>query len=170
LSVKQAQTWRVDDLPYMSRICEGAVHLQARAVEPGDVADAVQHAAAPARSVLIVDDNRDCADVVAMLLEMMGYQCRTANTGQAAIEAVKRERPGVVLLDIGLPDIDGHDVARRIAAEVATPPPLIAVTGYGQARDRERSCKAGFHAHIVKPIDTDKLQSMLDALFAVNAR
>jgi len=119
-----------------------------------------------AKVVLIVDDNRDCADIVAMLLETMGYQCLTANTGKDAIEAVKRVNPGVVLLDIGLPDIDGHGVAQQIALEVANPPPLIAVTGYGQDKDREKSFKAGFHAHVTKPVDANQLEIMLSAIFA----
>jgi PAS domain S-box-containing protein len=117
-----------------------------------------------AKTVLVVDDNRDSADTLAMLLSTMGYHCRAAYSGAEAIEAVKRERPGVVLLDIGLPDIDGIDVARQIATEVIDPPPLIAITGYGLDQDRQRSFSAGFHAHLTKPVDPVRLRVMLNLL------
>jgi len=118
------------------------------------------------KTVLVVDDNRDSALVVAMLLETMGYQCRTAYSGRDAVEAVAKERPSIALLDIGLPDIDGYEVARRITAEMVNPPPLIALTGYGRTEDRDRSLKAGFQAHLVKPVDADKLQMLLHTILA----
>src|SRR5262245_32874553 len=86
-------------------------------------------------SVLVVDDNRDSADIVAMLLETMGFQCRTAYSGKQALVEVGRERPDVVLLDIGLPDLDGHAVAREITQRIENPPPLVAVTGYVRDKD-----------------------------------
>lgn len=79
---------------------------------------------------------------------------------------VKSEKPSIVLLDIGLPDIDGYEVARRIADETVKPPPLVALTGYGGHQDRRRSFKAGFSAHVVKPIDPDKLQMLLHTILA----
>jgi len=118
------------------------------------------------KTVLVVDDNHDSANVTAMLLETMGFECKTAYTGKQAIETIIRERPGVVLLDIGLPDIDGHGVARHVLAHVADPPPMVAVTGYGEERDRERSLKAGFYAHVTKPVDTDKLEVLLHLLLS----
>jgi PAS domain S-box-containing protein len=118
------------------------------------------------KTVLIVDDNRDSALVMAMLLEPMGYQCLMAFSGTEAIELIKRERPNIALLDIGLPDIDGYEVARRIAEEMAEPPALIALTGYGGHQNRVRSLKAGFSAHLVKPVDPDNLQMLLHTILA----
>lgn len=118
------------------------------------------------QTVLIVDDNRDSAFVMSMLLEPMGYQCLTAHSGMEAVDMVKSEKPSIVLLDIGLPDIDGYEVARRIADETVKPPPLVALTGYGGHQDRRRSFKAGFSAHVVKPIDPDKLQMLLHTILA----
>ena len=118
------------------------------------------------KTVLVVDDNHDSAFVVALLLETMGFQCRTAHSGAEAVAEVKRERPGAVLLDIGLPDIDGYAVAQRIATDVANPPPLIAVTGYGQNKDRQRALEAGFLAHVTKPVDPDRLERMLQSILA----
>lgn len=118
------------------------------------------------KTVLIVDDNRDSAQVMAMLLEPMGYQCLTAYSGMDAVELIKNERPSLVLLDIGLPDIDGYEVARRIAEQTLNPPPLIALTGYGGLHDRRRSIKAGFNAHVVKPVDPDNLQMLLHTILA----
>ena len=114
--------------------------------------------------VLVVDDNTDAAETMALLLEALGYRPSVAHGGLAAIEAVKAQDPDVVLLDIGLPDLSGHDVARRLRAEMINPPPLIAVTGYGQASDRDTSLEAGFRAHLTKPVDVDKLTALLERL------
>ena len=114
--------------------------------------------------VLVVDDNRDAAETMAMLLEALGYRSSVAHGGLAAIEAVKSQDPDVVLLDIGLPDLSGHEVARRLRAEMINPPPLIAVTGYGQASDRDTSLEAGFRAHLTKPVDVDRLSALLERL------
>ncbi|MDR6423916.1 PAS domain S-box-containing protein [Variovorax paradoxus] len=114
--------------------------------------------------VLVVDDNVDAAETMAMLLEALGYKPSVVHGGLAAIEAVKAQDPDVVLLDIGLPDLSGHEVARRVRAEMVNPPPLIAVTGYGQASDRDTSLEAGFRAHLTKPVDVDKLSALLEHL------
>jgi PAS domain S-box-containing protein len=114
--------------------------------------------------VLVVDDNTDAAETMALLLEALGYKSSVAHGGLAAIEAVKAQDPDVVLLDIGLPDLNGHEVARRLRAEMINPPPLIAVTGYGQASDRETSLEAGFRAHLTKPVDVDRLSALLERL------
>ncbi|RRH87059.1 PAS domain S-box protein [Variovorax beijingensis] len=114
--------------------------------------------------VLVVDDNVDAAETMAMLLEALGYRSSVVHGGLAAIEAVKAQDPDVVLLDIGLPDLSGHEVARRVRAEMVNPPPLIAVTGYGQASDRDTSLEAGFRAHLTKPVDVDKLSALLERL------
>ena len=114
--------------------------------------------------VLVVDDNVDAAETMALLLEALGYKPSVAHGGLSAIEAVKAQDPDVVLLDIGLPDLNGHEVARRLRAEMINPPPLIAITGYGQASDRDTSLEAGFRAHLTKPVDVDKLTALLEQL------
>ncbi|MET3442126.1 PAS domain S-box-containing protein [Variovorax paradoxus] len=114
--------------------------------------------------VLVVDDNVDAAETMALLLDALGYKSSVAHGGLAAIEAVKAQDPDVVLLDIGLPDLSGHEVARRLRAEMINPPPLIAITGYGQASDRDTSLEAGFRAHLTKPVDVDRLTVLLERL------
>lgn len=120
--------------------------------------------------VLVVDDNRDAAETMALLLEALGYKSSVAHDGLSGIEAVRTQDPDVVLLDIGLPDLNGHEVARRLRAELINPPPLIAVTGYGQASDRDTSLEAGFTAHLTKPVDVDKLSALLERLLEPAAR
>jgi PAS domain S-box-containing protein len=114
--------------------------------------------------VLVVDDNVDAAETMALLLDALGYKSSIAHGGLSAIEAVKAHDPDVVLLDIGLPDLSGYEVAKRLRAEMINPPPLIAITGYGQASDRETSFEAGFRAHLTKPVDIDKLTALLEHL------
>ncbi|MDB5844139.1 MAG: sensor hybrid histidine kinase [Polaromonas sp.] len=116
------------------------------------------------RRVLVVDDNRDAAETMAMLLDALGYVPSMAHDGLAGVEAIKADAPDLVLLDIGLPGISGIEVARRVRAEMANPPPLVAITGYGQESDREASFQAGFHDHLTKPVDIDKLVALLDRL------
>ncbi len=129
------------------------------------VSSAKSAATAPsAIKVLVVDDNPDCADSMAELLRLRGLDTDIARDGTAAVERFRRYRPDIVLLDIGLPDMDGYAVARRIRelpdGSHAT---LIAVTGYGQAKDRANSQAAGFDQHIVKPVDFAKLFGLIKA-------
>ena len=115
--------------------------------------------------VLIVDDNRDVADSTAMLVRMAGYDVHLAYDGKGAIESAQRLQPDAVLLDIGLPGIDGYEVAQRIRGAASAGKPLIvAVSGYGQDEHRLRSSKAGFDHHIVKPIDPALLTELLASL------
>ncbi|MDM0005763.1 PAS domain S-box protein [Variovorax sp. J22G73] len=116
------------------------------------------------RLVLIVDDNQDAADTMALLLDVLGYATAVAHDGFSAIAAVKAKRPDLVLLDIGLPGMDGYQVAKQLRAELVDPPTLIAVTGYGQASDRGNSLDAGFHSHLVKPVDVARLEQLLQEL------
>jgi signal transduction histidine kinase len=113
--------------------------------------------------VLIVDDNRDAADSLAMLLQFEGRQTLCAYSGEAALQQVATFEPQLVLLDIGLPGLDGYEVARRLKADF---PKLrvIALSGYGQVEDRQRSAAAGFDAHLVKPVDLDALKRALTAV------
>jgi CheY-like chemotaxis protein len=95
-----------------------------------------------------------------MLLRLNGHEVMTADTGPAALEAALAHDRDVILLDIGLPSINGYDVARRIRAK-ADKPVLIAMTGYGQQEDREKSREAGFDYHLTKPVDPNRLQDLL---------
>jgi PAS domain S-box-containing protein len=110
--------------------------------------------------VLIVDDNQDAADSLAMVLQFEGHEARVAYSAQAAIAAASALEPEFILLDIGLPNMDGYEVARRIRASGASAR-IIALTGYGQLEDRQRSAAAGFAAHLVKPVDIAMLRSLL---------
>ncbi|MBN3751661.1 PAS domain-containing protein [Paraburkholderia sp. Tr-20389] len=114
--------------------------------------------------LLIVDDNRDAADSLAMLCESEGHFARTAYSSAEAIEAAAQLQPDAALLDIGLPDIDGYDLARRLRAKDETSPLLIAITGYGQAEDRLRAQSAGFDYHFVKPVNIESLLKLLSSL------
>ncbi len=121
-------------------------------------------APADARSlrILIVDDNIDAADSIAMLLSMEGHETRAVHTARAALLAVPDFNPEVVLLDIGLPEMDGYEVARRLRAQNGKHRMrLVAVTGYGQPADRRRAHAAGFDEHMVKPVEPNVLQDFL---------
>ena len=120
--------------------------------------------AAVSRRVLVVDDNRDSADSLAMLLEMEGHDASTAYSAREALERAEALKPQIILLDIGLPEIDGYEVARRLRKlEALDRTYLIALTGYGQAEDRKRARNAGFDEHMIKPADLERLRSALAA-------
>jgi len=117
------------------------------------------------RRILIVDDNRDSADSLAMLLEITGNTTYMAHDGVEALEAVEKYRPEVVLLDIGLPRLDGHEVCRRVREKSwGKNIVIIALTGWGQEDDRRKSEEAGFNGHLVKPVDYDELLELLSSL------
>jgi signal transduction histidine kinase/DNA-binding response OmpR family regulator len=127
---------------------------------------ALQPAASPAGlRVLVVDDNRDVADSTASVMRMNGCDVHVAYDGKAALESVQRLRPDAVLLDIGLPTIDGYLVAEHIRAQPENGRTMIvAVSGYGQEQDRERSKSVGFDYHVVKPIDPTVLAGLVGSL------
>lgn len=111
-------------------------------------------------TVLIVEDNRDAARSLEMLLRLLGCQVMVAGTGHAALEAVKKRRPDVVVSDLGLPGgIDGFELARRLRSNVGDSIRLVAVSGYGQPSDIDRSRSAGFDLHLVKPVDALRLRN-----------
>jgi CheY-like chemotaxis protein len=111
---------------------------------------------------LVVDDNRDSAESMAMLLRLFGNDVRTVQDGRLALEVAAAYHPDVVLLDIGLPGLDGLEVCRRLRARNDESQPLIvALTGYGMEEDRRRSQEAGFDSHMVKPVDLETLQELL---------
>ena len=112
--------------------------------------------------VLVVEDNRDAALMLASLLSESGHEVRVAHDGFRALESVGSWRPEVVLLDIGLPGLDGYEVASRLRREKQLPDSLIvAISGYGQQQDRQRSAQAGFDYHLLKPVDYQSLQDLL---------
>ncbi|MEP7244649.1 MAG: ATP-binding protein, partial [Gammaproteobacteria bacterium] len=112
--------------------------------------------------ILVVDDNVDAADSIAMLLSMEGHVTRTVNTARAALLVAPDFKPDVVLLDIGLPEMDGYEVARRLRTQFDVEGMrLVAVTGYGQPADRLRAHDAGFDEHLVKPVEPMVLQQLL---------
>jgi signal transduction histidine kinase/ActR/RegA family two-component response regulator len=115
--------------------------------------------------VLVVDDNVDAAQTVADLLELWGHEPHTAHHGPAALRLADEIRPQVILLDIGLPEMDGYEIARRLReGKAASGAFLVAVTGYGQEDDRRRTAEAGFHEHLIKPVEPEALQCLLARL------
>ena len=135
---------------------ERAAAAAAPAAIPRDVAS---------RRILVVDDNRDAAASLAMLLELDGHHIVTAHDGAAALEAAAAQRPEVVLLDIGLPLLDGYEVCRRIRQQPwGAGVVLLALTGWGQEEDRDRTRAAGFDGHLVKPVDYNELMTLLGSL------
>jgi len=115
---------------------------------------------AATRRILVVDDNRDSAESLALLLELRGFEIRIAFDGQSALATARSFQPDVIILDIGLPVMDGYEVARRLREEGVTCQ-LVALTGYGQDEDRKRSREAGFDHHLIKPVDLATLAQIL---------
>jgi CheY-like chemotaxis protein len=110
----------------------------------------------------VVDDNFDVADSLAMLLRLDGHEVEVAYSAPETFEAVQRMRPEAVFLDIGLPQMDGYEIARRLRADPAAKRVhLIALTGYGQEHDRARAREAGFGAHLVKPAEIEAVNQIL---------
>jgi CheY-like chemotaxis protein/anti-sigma regulatory factor (Ser/Thr protein kinase) len=126
-------------------------------------ADAKVKDPAPKRPrLLVVDDNVDAAETIAKLLRLSGYDTECVYDGPTALAAVQRKQPDVVVLDIGLPGMDGYEVARRLRAQDdSRRTSLIAVTGYGQENDRQRSLQAGFDEHFTKPVDPEELERFI---------
>lgn len=114
--------------------------------------------------ILVVDDNIDSADSLSLLLKMLGHTVSSANDGEEGLRMANELKPDAVLLDIGLPKMSGYEVAKHIRAEAwGKSPLLVAITGWGQAEDKDLSRDAGFDHHLVKPIDPDQLVSLLDS-------
>lgn len=112
--------------------------------------------------LLVVDDNRDAADSLAMLLQMMGHIATTASDGLAALDAARQEQPDFVFLDIGLPDMSGHEVAMRLRSQITGKQPvLVALTGWGSENDRRLSRRHGFDAHLTKPVSLEQIEEAL---------
>lgn len=128
------------------------------AAAPGD--------ASPALRLLLVDDSVDAAMLLAMVLESDGFDVKVAHEARHALEIAADFNPEIVLLDLGLPGMDGLQLAREMRKEASTANALlIAVTGYGQAADRQRSQEAGFDFHLVKPVSADEIQRVVASRF-----
>jgi CheY-like chemotaxis protein len=116
-------------------------------------------------AVLVVDDNQDFAVSLGLILKEMGYEVRIEHDGLAGLAAAEAFRPRIAFLDIGMPKLNGYELARRLRALPATAASvLIAVTGWGQASDRKRARDAGFDDHLVKPLEIERLQELLGRL------
>ncbi|MGZ5094371.1 MAG: response regulator [Burkholderiales bacterium] len=133
-------------------------------VAPTRDAMAAEPAAASSLRILVVDDNQDSACSMTLLLELQGHEVQVAHAGQVALRMAQESTPDVILLDIGMPGMNGYEVARQLRAQAAFADTLlVAVTGYGRASDVKQTESAGFDHHLVKPIDYEKLQSLLAA-------
>jgi len=135
--------------------------------DPADSAPAANPApvcpSARRTRILVVDDSRDATQTLAMLLRIKGHDVHTAHDGAEALDVARQQEPEVVFLDIGLPHMDGYEVASRLRQEPVTRDAyLVAMTGYGQEEDRQRSREAGFDCHLVKPVDPEDLQPLLE--------
>jgi len=118
----------------------------------------------PKLEIVVVDDNEDGRETLQVLLETDGHRVATAEDGRRAVDLILMARPDVALVDIGLPEIDGYEVARRVCAQAQVKPFLIAMTGYGQPEDRRRAIDAGFDRHLVKPVQPETLRRLLAEL------
>jgi CheY-like chemotaxis protein len=115
------------------------------------------------RRVLLVDDHQDSAESLALLLQLKGYEVAVAGDGQGALETAARFHPHIVLLDIGMPGMDGYETARLLRQQPAGETLLlVALTGWGRDHDLQRSREAGFDHHVVKPIDAEALAAWLE--------
>jgi CheY-like chemotaxis protein len=119
--------------------------------------------ASSARHILIVEDNADGRETQRILLELLGYQVEVAADGIEGVKKALKGHPEIALIDIGLPGLDGYEVAQCLRATLGSRVFLIAQTAYGEPEDREQAFKAGFDVHMVKPVDLDELLHWLSA-------
>src|SRR5215470_6989117 len=122
--------------------------------------------ASPPRRILVVEDNEDGRQTLILMLRLLGHEVLEAASGADGVELALRRSPDLVLLDVGLPDLDGYEVARRLREQLGDQIRLVALTGYGQPTDRARSEEAGFDEHLVKPMDPSKLGAVIRRLTA----
>jgi CheY-like chemotaxis protein len=156
---------------------EFTIHLPATLIvadPPGAIGDGTPKAAGnqlpiPCK-ILVADDNRDAADSLSLVLELAGHEVYTAHDGQQALAAAREHHPRVAILDIGMPDMSGYDVASAIRREPwGGGAYLLAVTGWGQSEDKERARRAGFNEHLTKPVDPERLEKIITAHFAAES-
>src|SRR5258706_170587 len=143
-----------------NRGCEFTVRIPAmlRSVAP---TAAPPRAASRPLSILVIEDNDDARETLQTLLELMGHRVDGARDGISGVQIALASRPDVAFVDLGLPGMDGYEVARRLRAEGAQSPYLIALTGYGAREDRDRALGAGFDAHVTKPVAVEQLDALL---------
>jgi CheY-like chemotaxis protein len=116
----------------------------------------------PPLRVLVADDNFDASETLALLLRFDGHEVQVAHDGLEAIDLFERMQPDVAILDIGMPGLSGHEVARRIRAQnTGRPVKLIALTGWGQKADKDRAAESGFDFHFTKPIEPAQLSELI---------
>jgi CheY-like chemotaxis protein len=152
--------------PVLGQGSEFTVHLPTLSPAPEAITP-IKTAEQPTQTsrMLVVDDNSDAADMHVMLLQMFGHEAQAAYSSQTALEMAVKYQPNFVLLDIGLPEMDGYEVARHLRQHPQTKDVwIIALSGYGQDSDRQRSQEAGFDYHLVKPVDSRKLRDLLATL------
>ncbi len=123
----------------------------------------------PSRRIVIVDDNADIRDLLEIKLKKLGHAVETAGDGHAGLERISESRPDIAIIDIGMPGLDGYEVAKRVREAFADHILLIALTGFGQADDRERAAAAGFDEHLTKPIRVEELQQIFMRRFSEDA-
>jgi CheY-like chemotaxis protein len=124
--------------------------------------DEGSHRTGPRRRILVVDDNRDSATSMAMMLRLLNNEVRTAHDGVEAVEAAEAFRPQVILMDVGMPRLNGYEATRRIRERPwGGAVTIIALTGWGQEGDRQRSQEAGCDGHLVKPVSLPELEQLL---------
>lgn len=145
--------------------------LQAAQVEGSGAVVQSEAAASVRRRILVADDNLDAAESLAMLLTMMGHEVRAAHDGAQAVEQAEQFRPDLILMDVGMPRLDGLQAATQIRSmDWGASPVIVALTGWGQDADRKRSKEAGCDVHLVKPLDFERLTTLLTQLAQAPAR
>jgi CheY-like chemotaxis protein len=121
------------------------------------------------RRILLVEDNEDGRNMMELMLALEGHVVHTAATGEAAVRMAREWRPDIALVDIGLPDMDGYEVARRLRALLSdNPPKLVAISGFGQQSDLHHAYEAGFDLHLTKPVAPQFLHDVMSALTSKN--
>jgi CheY-like chemotaxis protein len=116
----------------------------------------------PPRHILVIEDNPDAREMLRILLEVDGHRVEVAEDGRRGVKMARSSRPEVALVDIGLPGLDGYEVARQMRALLGRQVRLIALTGYGQPEDRRRAAEAGFDAHLIKPVSAEQIEEILE--------
>jgi CheY-like chemotaxis protein len=141
----------LDDLLELTRVSE-------HTVTPPQLSGSKRRTKQP-RTILVVDDNEIAAKALGRLLQLRGHNVSIAYTGAEALHEVRQYAPEIILLDIGLPDMDGYEVLRILRREKTFSSKVIALTGYGQPQDKVRASKAGFYAHLTKPVSAKEIEA-----------
>jgi CheY-like chemotaxis protein len=139
------------------------VRLPAIAAPDAPAPEPVRSASDARLRILVVEDNADSREMLRSALELSGHEVQDAHDGPSGLEAILRVRPDVALIDIGLPEFDGYEVARKVRGSLGGAILLVALTGYGQPEDRRQAMEAGFDAHLVKPVEPSALLAVIQA-------